>query len=219
MGFFFRKRFRLCKGIDLNLSKSGVGVSVGFKGFRISRNSKGHTSLNCGRNGLYYRKRLDNKPKGAGDDVEIDKATVVAALLITICAFVGTFFCAYCLNYGIIKSLFYTFAWIFVAPFYITIGVILYAIISSDLENNKTDNNESNSSKNENNRRCIYISTILMVISTICTYLACYYLNITYLKSLLYSVFSGIGLVIIAFIIMCIKPFFCDYEDENKTNS
>lgn len=64
MGFFFKKRIKLAKGINLNLSKSGLGVSFGFKGCRINMNSKG-TYLNAGRNGLYLRKKLNGKNEHA----------------------------------------------------------------------------------------------------------------------------------------------------------
>lgn len=41
MGFRFHKRLRLAPGINLNLSKSGVGVSAGVKGFRVSAGPRG----------------------------------------------------------------------------------------------------------------------------------------------------------------------------------
>lgn len=57
MGLFFKKSksFGLLK---LNFSKSGIGMSFGVKGLRISKNSKG-TYLNAGKNGVYYRKKID----------------------------------------------------------------------------------------------------------------------------------------------------------------
>jgi hypothetical protein len=42
----------------INLSKSGIGASVGVKGARISTGPRG-TYVNLGSNGFYYRKRLD----------------------------------------------------------------------------------------------------------------------------------------------------------------
>ena len=57
MGLFFKKSKNL--GLfKLNFSKSGIGMSFGVKGFRISKNSKG-TYLNAGKNGFYYRKKID----------------------------------------------------------------------------------------------------------------------------------------------------------------
>lgn len=48
MGLNFRKSIKICKGVSLNLSKSGVGVSVGTKGARASVNSSGRTSVRVG---------------------------------------------------------------------------------------------------------------------------------------------------------------------------
>lgn len=61
MGLFFKKSVNLCKGIKLNLSKSGIGISAGVKGFRIGRNANGKVYINAGRNGVYYRKQFGNK--------------------------------------------------------------------------------------------------------------------------------------------------------------
>lgn len=36
MGFYFRKSINLAKGVRLNLSKSGVSVSLGTKGARFT---------------------------------------------------------------------------------------------------------------------------------------------------------------------------------------
>ena len=41
MGLRFRKSLNLGKGFKLNLSKSGIGYSFGFKGFRIGKTAKG----------------------------------------------------------------------------------------------------------------------------------------------------------------------------------
>ena len=43
MGFRFRKSFRVLPGVRLNLSKTGVGASFGFKGFRITKRADGKT--------------------------------------------------------------------------------------------------------------------------------------------------------------------------------
>lgn len=59
MGLFFKKSKKL--GLfRLNFSKSGIGVSFGVKGFRVSTNSK-RTQVNIGANGVYYRKSISNK--------------------------------------------------------------------------------------------------------------------------------------------------------------
>lgn len=41
MGFRFRRSIKLGKHTRLNLSKSGVGISTGVKGFRVSAGPKG----------------------------------------------------------------------------------------------------------------------------------------------------------------------------------
>ena len=60
MGLVFRKSIKLLKGVNLNLSKSGVGLSVGTKGARVSINSKGQGNASIGipGTGVYYRKRI-----------------------------------------------------------------------------------------------------------------------------------------------------------------
>lgn len=54
MGFYIRKSFR-SGPFRVNLSKSGLGFSSGFKGFRVGTGPRG-SYVNAGRNGLYYRK-------------------------------------------------------------------------------------------------------------------------------------------------------------------
>lgn len=219
MGFFFRKRFKLCKGIDLNLSKNGVGVSVGVKGFRISRNAKGQTYLNCGRNGLYYRKRLDKSNTELGTDEKIDKVTAIVITLISIFLLVGTYFCSFVLNYGVIKSIFYTMTWIFTLPFIFFIGGIIHYTIKTDIETKVCENNDTKITENDINMLSIIISTMLMLISTFGTYIACYFLNFAYFKTLLYSLIVGVGVLIVVFGIYCVRAFIGDNEKENNPNS
>lgn len=57
MGWYLRKAFNFGP-LRLNLSKSGVGVSAGVKGFRVSSGPRG-THLHAGRGGIYFRQRLD----------------------------------------------------------------------------------------------------------------------------------------------------------------
>lgn len=77
MGFFFKKRIKLCKGVNLNLSKSGVGISYGIKGLRVSHNSKG-TYLNAGAKGFYYRKKIDTKDKDNISHNDFDKEQITS---------------------------------------------------------------------------------------------------------------------------------------------
>lgn len=57
MPFYLRKSIKVGP-IRFNLSKSGVGVSAGIKGFRIGSGPRGNY-VHIGRGGIYYRKSLD----------------------------------------------------------------------------------------------------------------------------------------------------------------
>ena len=57
MAFYLRKSVRLGP-IRFNLSKSGIGTSVGVTGFRVGVRPNGRSYLHAGRHGLYYRKEL-----------------------------------------------------------------------------------------------------------------------------------------------------------------
>src|SRR5262245_38964919 len=57
MGFYIRKGFNFGP-LRLNLSRSGLGTSVGVKGFRIGLGPRG-AYLHAGRGGLYYRQSLN----------------------------------------------------------------------------------------------------------------------------------------------------------------
>ena len=62
MGFRLQRRISLGKFVRLNISKSGVGVSVGITGLRISRGPRGtHFSIGLPGTGLSYRKQLSSK--------------------------------------------------------------------------------------------------------------------------------------------------------------
>lgn len=58
MGMRFRKSIKLGGGTKLNLSKSGVGISTGVKGFRVSRNTSGRSRVTASLpgTGLSYTK-------------------------------------------------------------------------------------------------------------------------------------------------------------------
>lgn len=67
MGFRVSKSVRLGKGVRLNLSKTGVGVSAGVPGLRYSVHSSGRTTKTAGipGTGVYYRKdsRASSSPR------------------------------------------------------------------------------------------------------------------------------------------------------------
>ncbi|MDI6872496.1 MAG: DUF4236 domain-containing protein [Bacillota bacterium] len=58
MGFRFRKSIRLGKGMRVNLSKSGIGMSLGVKGARVGIGSAGaRATVGIPGTGLYWEKR------------------------------------------------------------------------------------------------------------------------------------------------------------------
>ncbi|HEX3359189.1 MAG TPA: DUF4236 domain-containing protein [Tepidisphaeraceae bacterium] len=60
MGWSFQKSINLGKGLRVNLSKRGIGLSGGVKGFRVSTGPNG-PQLNAGAGPLRYRSRLGGK--------------------------------------------------------------------------------------------------------------------------------------------------------------
>ena len=81
MGFYLRKSFR-AGPIRFNLSKSGIGASVGVTGARIGLSSAGRAYVHGGRHGLYYRKSLGGgraraAPPDGGGPVELTEDTGV----------------------------------------------------------------------------------------------------------------------------------------------
>lgn len=56
MGFRYRKSFKLAPGVRMNVSKSGVGYSVGGKGVRMTKRARGgiQTTVNLPGTGLSY---------------------------------------------------------------------------------------------------------------------------------------------------------------------
>ncbi len=57
MGFRFQRRIRIAPGVRLNLSKSGIGASVGRTGLRLGMDSKRRKYFSVGLpgTGLSYR--------------------------------------------------------------------------------------------------------------------------------------------------------------------
>lgn len=62
MGFFIRKSFR-AGPIRLNVSKRGLGTSIGVKGMRVGVSPGRGSYVAGGRGGLYYRKNLGSSSK------------------------------------------------------------------------------------------------------------------------------------------------------------
>jgi hypothetical protein len=61
MPFYIRKAFNIGP-IRINLSKSGLGASVGVRGARISTGPRG-PEVHAGRYGLYYRERIGRRTR------------------------------------------------------------------------------------------------------------------------------------------------------------
>jgi hypothetical protein len=62
MGLYLRKSFR-AGPVRFNLSKSGVGASIGVKGFRVGTSASGKSYVHAGRGGLYYRQSLSSSSR------------------------------------------------------------------------------------------------------------------------------------------------------------
>lgn len=69
MGMRFRKSIKLGGGTKLNLSKSGVGVSTGVKGFRVSKNTSGRSRVTASLpgTGLSYVNEFGGAGRSVGD--------------------------------------------------------------------------------------------------------------------------------------------------------
>ena len=76
MGLRFHKSISICKGIKLNVSKSGVGVSLGTKGLHYSLNSSGRRSatLSLPGTGLSYSKTFATGKKKSTKTTSAAKA-------------------------------------------------------------------------------------------------------------------------------------------------
>lgn len=86
MAFRFQRRIKIIPGLTLNLSKSGLGLSAGVRGARVSVGSRGvHSHMGLPGTGLAYRKqhlsgqdsrvRESRQTRSAGAMVE-DKVTI-----------------------------------------------------------------------------------------------------------------------------------------------
>jgi hypothetical protein len=83
MGFYIRKSISVGP-IRFNLSKSGIGTSVGVKGLRLGSGPRGNY-IHMGRKGLYFRKSLGPSSSSTSrgyqpQDIEINPEQTVEAL-------------------------------------------------------------------------------------------------------------------------------------------
>lgn len=71
MGLRFYRRIRICKGIHLNVSKSGVGISLGMRGAAISTGPRGqYVHLGIPGTGIAYRQKLPTNSTVSSDTSE-----------------------------------------------------------------------------------------------------------------------------------------------------
>jgi hypothetical protein len=83
MGIKFRKSLK-AGPIRVNISKSGVGASVGVKGARVGIDAKGNSYAAGGKGGVYFRENLGSKggentqanTKGGGGEAPVKEALI-----------------------------------------------------------------------------------------------------------------------------------------------
>jgi hypothetical protein len=74
----FIKRVKIAKGVTLNLSKKGAGLSAGPKGLKLSRSAQGKMSGSMGipGSGLSYRARLNPGQDSESEEINTDSFLV-----------------------------------------------------------------------------------------------------------------------------------------------
>ena len=71
MGLRFRKTVKLCKGVKLNVSKSGLSVTVGKKGASVNIGKNGvYGNLGIPGTGISYRQKLLDMPDKLKEEAE-----------------------------------------------------------------------------------------------------------------------------------------------------
>ena len=64
MSLRYHKRIKICKGLYLNVSKSGVGLSLGQRGASLSVGPRGtYSNLGIPGTGISYREKIDDAPE------------------------------------------------------------------------------------------------------------------------------------------------------------
>ncbi len=79
MGWGFRKSVKFGP-MRVNFSKSGIGVSAGVKGARVSVGPRG-THLNIGRGPFYYRQKIGGSSRAQGGTVHLPTPEAVSTML------------------------------------------------------------------------------------------------------------------------------------------
>lgn len=61
MSYRYQKRIKICKGLHLNVSKSGIGISLGIRGASISMGPRGtYTNIGIPGTGLSHREKISD---------------------------------------------------------------------------------------------------------------------------------------------------------------
>jgi hypothetical protein len=89
MPFRFQRRIRVAPGVRLNLSKSGLGGSIGRNGLRLGIDAKGRKYFSIGLpgTGLSYRGFIDRFNR---DALLIVGIVVLAVICLAVMIIVGT---------------------------------------------------------------------------------------------------------------------------------
>lgn len=88
MPFFLRKSFSIGP-LRINFSKSGLGASVGVKGFRVGTRPDGRSYVHAGRGGLYYREELGrSSPERPSELSEEGRRSIGIGLVLVVIGFV-----------------------------------------------------------------------------------------------------------------------------------
>lgn len=83
MGWSFRKSIRLGKGVRINLSRRGIGWSIGSKLLRFGV-SGGRSRVSSGVGPFRYQKTLSNEPSGGGGCGCLSLVVIVLAVGVVI---------------------------------------------------------------------------------------------------------------------------------------
>ena len=77
MGWYVRKGLSFGP-LRINLSRGGVGWSVGGKGFRYGQNARGQSTISAGGGGIYYRKTLGGPTRTTPVSRPLDQPPMVS---------------------------------------------------------------------------------------------------------------------------------------------
>ena len=58
MSWGYRRSRRIARGVRMNVSKRGLGLSFGPRGAKVSMNTRGRRSIYLSLLGFFFRKRL-----------------------------------------------------------------------------------------------------------------------------------------------------------------